>query len=101
MTIEVALLVSIISVSFSVFFGLKSAKRTDAKAVEEKTAENIRLNMKLDEIGRNVAEIKDELRLQKQAMQDVIERVAKVEASARQAHHRLDRMEGKEYRNDG
>ena len=49
MTIEVALLVSVVSVSFAIFFGLKSNKRADIKDIEERVKENTRINMKLDE----------------------------------------------------
>ena len=35
MTIEVALLISFVSVAFSVYFGLKNSKRTDTKDIEE------------------------------------------------------------------
>jgi len=97
----VAIIISALALLASVFFNTKSSKRTDTKDVEARTAESIRVEMKLDEISRNVTEIKDELRQQKQTIQGVIERVAKVEASSKQAHHRLDRMEGKECREDG
>jgi len=100
MTVEVALLVSIVSVCFSAFFGLKSNRRADTSEIEQRIAENTKLNMKLDEIARSVNELKDEMRLQKAAVQELAERMARVEASAKQAHHRMDRLEGKECRHD-
>ena len=50
MTVELALIVSIVSVAFSIFFGLKNNKRTDTKDIEERVKENTRINLKLDDI---------------------------------------------------
>ncbi len=96
MTIEVALLVSVISVCFSVYFGLKNNKRSDTAEIETRIADNTRVNIKLDEIAKNISEIKEEIRLQKKEVQCLAERMARVEASAKQAHRRLDRLEEKE-----
>lgn len=100
MSNDIAVVISALALIASIFFNTRTNKRTDRKEIEARTADSIRLEMKLDEICRNVAEIKDELRLQKQTILEVIERVAKVEASSKQAHHRLDRMEGKECRDE-
>lgn len=96
MNIEVALLISVVSVCFSVYFGLKNNKRSDAEEISSRIAENIRLNVKLDEIARNIVEIKEDIRLQKKEVQGLAERMARVEESAKQAHHRLDRIEERE-----
>lgn len=100
MTIEVTILISMVSVCFSIYFGLKNNRRSDTKDMESRIAENTKMNMKLDEMLRSMNELKDEMRSQKQAMQSVVERLARVEASAKQAHLRMDRYEGKEYRHD-
>ena len=84
----------------AIIFTVKGSKRTDVKDIEARVAENTKINIKLDNVAKDVAEIKEEIRLQRQEVQNLSERVAKVEASAKQAHHRLDRMEGKETRYD-
>ena len=63
MTIEVstAIIISVLSLGFSVFMGMKSNKRTDAKDIEERVKENTRINMKLDAISNNTTEIKNEV----------------------------------------
>ena len=43
MSIEIALLISIVSVCFSVFFGLKNNKRSDTKDIEERVKEAMKL----------------------------------------------------------
>lgn len=54
----------------------------------------------LTEIGyikANTDEIKNEQKEQRKVNADHTERLARVEASAKQAHLRIDRMEGREY----
>ena len=46
MTIEIALLISIVSVAFSIFFGIKNSRRADTKDIEERVKENTRINVK-------------------------------------------------------
>ena len=59
MTIQVsaAIIISVLSLSFSVFMGLKSDKRTDTKDIEERVKENTRINMKLDTILDTINEM--------------------------------------------
>lgn len=63
MTIQVsaAIIISVLSLGFSVFMGLKSDKRTDTKDIEERVKENTRINMKLDAISTNTTDIKNEV----------------------------------------
>lgn len=93
MTVEVALIISIVSVAFSVFFGLKNNKRTDVKDIEERVKENTRINFKLDEIANSIREVKSEVSSIKEEMQTHNDRIIKVEESVKQAHKRLDNME--------
>ena len=46
MTIEIALLISIVSVTSAVFFAIKSNKRADSKEIAERVARAIKLNIK-------------------------------------------------------
>lgn len=92
--------ISMLGTLVAMYFSMKNGKRTDIKDVEARAAENAKLNVKLDEIARNISEIKEEIRLQKQEVQMLVERMAKVEASAKQAHLRMDRFERKETRED-
>ena len=38
MTIEVALLVSVVSVAFSIFFGIKNSKKSDSEEIAQRIA---------------------------------------------------------------
>ena len=90
MTVEItlAVVISIISLVVSIVRGVKTDHRTDTKEIQERVAETTRLDVKLDAISKDIADLKDEIRLQRKEFQNLTERVAKVEASASQAHKR-------------
>ena len=95
MTIEVALLISVVSVFFSIFFGLKNSKRTDTKDIEERVKENTRINVKLDNIGQTTQEIKSEVSSMREDIKSHNDRLIKLEESCKSAHHRLDGLENR------
>lgn len=90
MTIEAALLISVLSVAFSIFFGLKSSKRSDSETIENKARESATVNVKLDEIGKNVQDIKYDISATKKEVQQLSDRMIVVEQSVKSAHHRID-----------
>lgn len=91
-----ALIVTMISVAFAVYFGLKNAKRSDTTDIERKAAETATINVKLDQIGGDVRDIKYDITATKKDVQALTERMITVEQSTKSAHHRLDAVEGKE-----
>ena len=95
MTIEVstAIIISVLSLGFYVFMGMKSNKRTDAKDIEERVKENTRINMKLDAISNNTTDIKNEVSEMRREINSHDGRIVKVEESVKSAHHRLDGLE--------
>lgn len=93
MTIEVSILISVISVSFAVFFGISNNRRATTDEIEKRTIEHTRTDMKLDEIGRNVSDIKYDISATKKEVSCLCERVASVEASHKSEHKRLDHIE--------
>ena len=92
MTIEVALVISIVSVAFSVFFGLKNNKRSDTKEIEARIAWETKVTMNLDNINRNMEEIKDLIRGVQNDVKDHEGRIVKLEASYKAEHKRLDEV---------
>lgn len=102
MTIEIstAIIISVLSLGFSVFMGLRSNKRTDVKDIEDRVKENTRINMKLDNIIDTINEMKSERTTTNKILADHETRLTKAEASTSQAHHRIDgieeRLNGKE-----
>ena len=90
--IEITLLISIISVSFSVFFGLKNSKKTDEKDIAERIARDTRTDMKLDEISTNVREVKETVKNIQNDIKDHEGRIVKLESSYKAEHKRLDEL---------
>ena len=94
MTIEVALLVSVVSVAFSIFFGIKNSKKSDGEEIAQRIARDTRVDMKLDEISKDVKEVKDTVRSIQNDVKDHEGRITKLEASYKAEHKRLDELFG-------
>ena len=92
MTIEITLtvLVGIVSLSFSIYMGLKSSRRTDNKDISERVARETKLDMKLDEIGNDVKEVKETVRTIQSDVKNHEGRIVKLEASYARLHERVD-----------
>ena len=93
MQVEIAYLISIVYMAFSVFFGLKSSKHTDTKDIEERVKDNTRINMKLDAIAGTTQEIKSEISTMREEINKHNDKIIKLEQSLKSAHHRLDNLE--------
>ena len=95
MTIEqiIPWLISCLSVAVAVHFGSISRKRADKEDIEDDTMTLATINAKLDNIGQSVDEIKYDNRSMQTELKEFRERLAKVEASAAQAHKRVDTLE--------
>lgn len=98
----VAIIISIISVTFSIFFGvvslvlnLKNNRRTDNSDLEDRVRENTRINMKLDAISSNTKDIKDEVVEMRKELNSHDNRIIKVEESVKSLHHRIDEMKAR------
>ena len=97
----IAILISGITGSFAIFFGLKGYRRNDIKDIEERAARDAKINYKLDMIIDDNKLFKQEMVESNKRVDDIDRRVVKVEESTKSAHKRLDRIEGKESRDNG
>ncbi len=93
MTIEVALLISGASLVFGIITGMTNLKRNQKTDTKQDAAELTTVIVKLENIGNGIAEIKSEMKNVKKDIKETRERLIEVEASARQAHKRIDTME--------
>lgn len=95
MTIEIALLLTAVSVVFAVYQGVCNLKRNktidDTKAATQLTT----VIVKLENISQGISEIKSEVRTVKIDVENVRERVAILEQSIKRAHERIDAIEKK------
>lgn len=85
--------ISAISAFAAIYFSSKNNKHSDVKDIERQVAERTEMNMKLDEINRNTTDIKYDVSAVKKDIQKHAEKIIEIEASAKQAHHRLDGLE--------
>lgn len=93
MTIEVALLISGVSVAFGVFAGISNLRRNQKLDDKRDATEMTTVIVKLENIGIGISEIKNEMINVKNDIKESRERLIKVEESAKQAHKRLDSLE--------
>jgi len=62
MTIELTILISVISVSSALFFGLKNMKKADEEDIKEKAEKNAEINVKLDNLLSMVSNLQSDLK---------------------------------------
>ena len=93
MTIEVALLISGVSLAFGVYSGISNLKRNQKQDDKNEASQLTTVIVKLENIGTGISEIKNEISNVKNEGRESRERIIKVEESAKQAHKRLDTCE--------
>lgn len=95
MTVEVALLISGLSLIFSVFQGAVNIRRNNKKDDRQDAMELTTVIVKLETIGAGIAEIKHEMQELKNDIKDSRERIIRVEESTKRAHERINTLEKK------
>ena len=88
-TISIALFCTILGVSISYL----TFQRNKDNAIRAETREDAETRAKLDYISKGVDDIRLDQKAQDRKINEIIERVAKVEESAKSAHHRIDNIE--------
>ncbi len=90
MTIEVAMLISIISVVFGVYQTIVSLGRDKSKDDKDDVEEVTTVKVILEHIREDLKEINNDVKELKGQYTDIVARLGNVEASAKRAHERLD-----------
>ena len=93
--IDVSVLLSVISVVIAAAVAVKNIKRSNASDNRQEAANLTTLIVKLENISDGVNEIKSDMRNMKSDIQDLRDRLIRVEQSDKSAHHRLDTLESK------
>lgn len=96
MTAYLSIIISALALSFSIYMGIRNNRKDDKKEITDKVARDTKINCKLDEISSNVKDIKYDVSATKNKVDDMDKRLVVVEQSAKSAHHRIDRIEGKD-----
>lgn len=92
MTIELTLLISLISVGFALFMGIINWRRTTKYDDKQEARQIATILEKLANISLGIAELKENLSELTNEQGDLKERLAKAEASIKQAHKRIDEL---------
>lgn len=79
MTIEVALVISAISLAFGIYQGVSNLKRNNKQDAKSDSAQLTTVIVKLENIGNDIGEIKADLRDAKSDVKDHSARLVKVE----------------------
>lgn len=92
MNVEIAVVISVLSLIFTVFQGASAMKRNSKKDTKEDTVQLATVIVKLEDIDRGVKSIQEDMRDVRSDIQQNRERIIKAEESVKQAHKRIDEM---------
>lgn len=90
------IIIGIICTVLGAIVGVASFSRNKSKDEAEEGKQNGTMLTELGYIKANTDEIKAEQKEQRKTNTEFVARLTAVEASAKQAHHRIDRLEGRE-----
>lgn len=93
MTIDISILISVLSVGFAIMFGVVNMRRAKATDDRKDATEMTTVIVKLETIGNDTKEIKNELRSVRKEVGDLRERVIVAEQTAKALHDRVDKQE--------
>lgn len=88
-----AIVISVLSLAFSVYFSTRNNKRADIKDIEERVKKDTLINTKLDSIASDTKDIRSDVSEMRKSINTHSEKIVAIEASAKQAHRRLDTFE--------
>lgn len=96
MTIQVTILLSVVSVSLVAIYGFATWKRNTKTDTIQDAGQQATIVTKLDNIEKGVDDIKEELKNVKAEQREDHDRIIRLEESTKQAHKRIDNSFKKE-----
>jgi len=87
-------LIGILCTVLGAFLGVLTYNRNRDKDVKNDASDSAVIRTKLDNINAGVESIRIDIKAQEMRVTGLSERVIRVEESSKQAHKRLDKMEG-------
>lgn len=96
MTVEIALVISVVSVLASLIFGFATYKRNNNSDVSDVAYKSAKTDVLLENISADVRDIRSEQKAFTNDIRNLGDRMVTVEQSVKSAHHRIDRLEGVE-----
>ena len=95
MKIEIALLISGLTMAFGIYSGIASIRRHSKSDNRREGAEMTMVIVKLEGISEGITEIKSELSHVKADIKEITERLIVAEQSVKMAHKRLNEIHDK------
>ena len=99
MQIDIPVLLSLVSVTVAIIMCIINAtnlRRNRTHDDRQATTELTTLLVKIENINNGINEIKSDMRNMNTDLQKLRDRMIIVEQSSKSAHHRIDKLEGKE-----
>lgn len=90
----ISTVVAVTSALVGIYFSAKNNKRAETHDTEEATRNNATVLLEIGYIKSGIDDLKTQQKKQDERYIELASRVTAVEASAKQAHHRIDRIEG-------
>ena len=90
MLVWLPVLVSLVALGISIYNTTKGNKKTDENEIVERITRETRTDMKLDEISKDIKEVKETVKSIQSDIKDHEGRIVKLEASLKALHKRLD-----------
>lgn len=97
MTVEVALLISLVSVVFSIYQGVSNMKRNRTTDDKRESSELTTVIVKLENIGKDTSEIKADLKDVKSDVKKNTEQIIRLDESLKSAWKRINQLEEHEH----
>lgn len=92
MTIEITILLSILSVSVAACVATYNIRRSNKQDVKTEASEMTTVIVKLENISNGISEIKADMNGVKEDVKDLRDKYARLDESNKQAHKRIDEM---------
>lgn len=93
MTIEVALVISALSLAFGIYTGISNLRRNNKNDVKSESAQLTTVIVKLETIGNDIKEVKSDLREVKDDIKDHSNRLVAVEQQIKVLNNAVFRKE--------
>ena len=90
----VSAIVAVVSTIISIYYSVRKDKREETHDTEDAAKSSEMILCEIGYIKSGIDDLKAQQRKQDERYIELASRVTAVEASAKQAHHRIDRIEG-------
>lgn len=88
----ITIVISFCALLFSIYMGVRGNKKTDTQEITARVERDTKVEMTLNEIRDDVKEVKETVKSIQNDVKDHEGRIAKLEASYKAEHKRLDEL---------